>query len=87
MRPPTDFPANESTAGAGGCPPGRESFARRLMRLRKLLKGVIGAPDYDAYLAHHRAAHPAEPVMSEAEFFRYAIDRRYNKRGGGMRCC
>ena len=80
MRPPTDCPAGESPLRC-------ESFTDRLMRIPKLLKAVIGAPNYDAYLAHHRAAHPAEPVMSEAEFFRYAIDRRYGKRGGGMRCC
>ena len=59
----------------------------RLRQLRKVLKTVIGAPNYEAYLDHRRAVHPGEPVMSEAEFFRYAIDRRFNKRGGGMRCC
>ena len=59
----------------------------RLRQLRKALKTVIGAPNYEAYLDHRRAVHPGEPVMSEGEFFRYAIDRRFNKRGGGMRCC
>ena len=81
MRLPTDCLLNTSP------PPGRESLAHRLARLSKLLQAVIGAPNYDAYLAHHREVHPGEPVMSEAEFFRYAIDRRYNKKGGGMRCC
>lgn len=87
MHLPTDVPTDPSMAEAGASPPGHESFADRLTRLHKLVKAVIGAPNYDAYLAHHRAAHPDEPVMSEAEFFRYAIDRRYNKKGGGMRCC
>lgn len=63
------------------------SFRCRLRQFRKVLKTVIGAPNYEAYLDHRRAVHPGEPVMSEEEFFRYAIDRRFNRRGGGMRCC
>ena len=49
---------------------------------------MVGLPDYDAYAAHRRAAHPGEPVMSRAEFHRERTERRY---GGGPdrigRCC
>ena len=55
-----------------------------MMKLAVL--GAIGAPDYDACLAHHRTVHADASPMGEAECFRYAIDRRYGKRGGGMRC-
>lgn len=59
----------------------------RMVCVGRALKGMLGAPDYPAYLAHHQATHPDEPAMTEPEFFRYAIDRRYGKAGGGMRCC
>ena len=36
-------------------------------------------------LARHRQIHPEVPPMSEKEFFRFAIDRRYAK--AGPRCC
>ncbi len=49
---------------------------------------MVGLPDYDAYAAHRRAAHPGEPVMSRAEFHRERTERRF---GGGAdrigRCC
>lgn len=79
----TDRPAAEPEEN----PVRPTSFLCHLRQMRKVLKAVIGAPNYEAYLDHCRAVHPGEPVMSEAEFFRYAIDRRFSKRGGGMRCC
>lgn len=77
----------KSAAGPDESPARPTPLLCRLRQLRKALKTVIGAPNYEAYLDHRRAAHPGEPVMSEEEFFRYAIDRRFNKKGGGMRCC
>lgn len=62
-------------------------LAYRMVCIGHALKGVLGAPDYPAYLAHHQALHPDVPAMSERAFFRFAIDRRYGKAGGGMRCC
>jgi len=46
---------------------------------------IFGMPDYERYLAHAAGRHPGGPVMSRAEYCRFAIDRRYGK--GGMRCC
>ena len=47
---------------------------------------MVGLPDYQAYLAHHRSAHPGEPAMSKAEFHRERTERRY-ARGTTGRCC
>ena len=58
-----------------------------LLRLsRQTLRLMIGVPDYDAYLAHRRAHHPGEPVMSYAEFFRERQDSRYAS-GKVRGCC
>jgi len=54
-------------------------------RLGLLVRRLTGMPDYDAYLAHCRDAHPDEPVRSEREFFDDYLKRRYE--GGPTRCC
>lgn len=64
-----------------------QALAYRLVCLGQALKGVLGAPDYQAYLAHHQTVHPDVPPMSEAAFFRVTMDRRCSKPGSGMRCC
>lgn len=87
---PTDRPTGDDpfAPGADGKRPGRvKALAYRMVCIGHALKGVLGAPDYEAYLAHCKAVHPDVPAMSEEAFFRFAIDRRYNKPGGGMRCC
>ena len=63
------------------------------MRLRDAMKRIVetarlmvGLPDYEAYLAHRRAAHPSEPAMSRDEFHRERTDRRYGA-GATGRCC
>jgi uncharacterized short protein YbdD (DUF466 family) len=53
-------------------------------RLKQAARLMVGIPDYDAYLEHCRRAHPGQPVMSYADFFRASQDRRY---GGVSRCC
>lgn len=64
---------------------GAKIWLQRFMRFKQALRRIIGAPDYEAYLARHRHIHPEVPPMSEKEFFRFAIDRRYAK--AGPRCC
>ncbi|MFN3388035.1 MAG: YbdD/YjiX family protein [Allosphingosinicella sp.] len=58
----------------------REAWRRAAQTARLM----VGVPDYAAYLAHRRAAHPGEKVMSRAEFHRERTERRY---GGISRCC
>jgi uncharacterized short protein YbdD (DUF466 family) len=47
---------------------------------------VLGAPDYQAYLAHHAANHAGSRPLGEREFVASYIERRYNGRGA-RRCC
>jgi uncharacterized short protein YbdD (DUF466 family) len=54
-------------------------------RLRQTARLMVGVPDYDTYVAHRLTQHPGEPVMSYAEFFRAAQQRRYA--GSRMRGC
>ena len=58
----------------------REAWVRAAQTARLM----VGVPDYAAYLAHRREAHPGEPAMSRAEFHRERTERRY---GGVSRCC
>jgi uncharacterized short protein YbdD (DUF466 family) len=47
---------------------------------------MVGLPDYECYVAHMHAAHPAQAVMSYEEFFRERQKARYgNGKQGG--CC
>jgi len=48
---------------------------------------MVGIPDYDTYVAHRRARHPGEPVMSYQEFFRERQKARYGCEGGRIRGC
>jgi uncharacterized short protein YbdD (DUF466 family) len=48
---------------------------------------MIGVPDYETYVAHWRANHPQEPVMSYVEFFRERQQARYAVSKGRLRGC
>jgi uncharacterized short protein YbdD (DUF466 family) len=48
---------------------------------------MIGVPDYDTYVAHRRANHPQEPVMTYVEFFRERQQARYAVGKGRFRGC
>ena len=53
-------------------------FSTRVARIVRL---IIGAPDYDAYLEHCRqAGHP--PQLSEREYVKEFLDAK-----SGVRCC
>jgi uncharacterized short protein YbdD (DUF466 family) len=54
-------------------------------RLTRALRRIIGAPDYERYVAHMRARHPGETPLSRAEFERRCLDDRYGR--PGSRCC
>jgi len=57
-------------------------------RLREGARLMIGVPDYDTYVAHMREAHPGQPAMSYAEFFRERQSARYGEGSPrGFRCC
>jgi len=57
-------------------------------KLREGARLMIGQGDYDVYVAHRRANHPDEPLMTREEFF---LERQASRFGEGgrraMRCC
>ena len=56
-----------------------------LRRLGVVVRRVIGAPDYDRYLAHVTACHPGTTPMTREEFERSRLEDRYSR--PGQRCC
>jgi uncharacterized short protein YbdD (DUF466 family) len=48
---------------------------------------MIGVPDYETYVAHRRAKHPDQPIMTYVEFFRERQQARYAVGKGRFRGC
>jgi len=48
---------------------------------------MIGVPEYETYVAHRRANHPQEPIMTYVEFFRERQQARYGVGNGRFRGC
>jgi uncharacterized short protein YbdD (DUF466 family) len=48
---------------------------------------MVGVPDYDTYVAHHRTVHPDKPAMTYEEFFWERQNARYAVGKGRFRCC
>ena len=67
---------------------GQSAIFRLIQSAAKTARLMVGVPDYDAYVAHRRAMHPGEPVMSYEEFFKERQRSRYGENGGRIsRCC
>jgi uncharacterized short protein YbdD (DUF466 family) len=64
-----------------------DSIARLWGRAVQTARLMVGIPDYDTYVAHRRAHHPSEPVMSYIEFFRERQQARYGCKGGRISGC
>lgn len=56
-----------------------------LQAVRDAVLRIIGAPDYDRYVAHMGERHPGEPVMTRDAFMRERLAARYER--PGARCC
>jgi len=54
-------------------------------RTASFVRAVLGFPDYERYLAHMRAAHPGDRVMTKTEFRHKRMNDRYNR--AGSKCC
>jgi uncharacterized short protein YbdD (DUF466 family) len=51
-------------------------------RIARVVRRIIGAPDYGAYLEHCRVAgHP--PRLTERAY----VDQFFESKGKGVRCC
>jgi uncharacterized short protein YbdD (DUF466 family) len=61
------------------------SLVARVADVGTLLRRIIGAPDYERYLAHVAARHPDLAPLSREAFARDALARRYDR--PGSRCC
>jgi uncharacterized short protein YbdD (DUF466 family) len=60
-------------------------LADLLARAARVVRRVIGAPDYERYLAHVREAHAGATPLTREQFARDALARRYVR--PGSRCC
>jgi len=60
-------------------------LAARLRALRAVLHAIVGAPDYERYVAHVRTCHPDRTPMTRDEFARDRLAARYDR--PGSRCC
>ncbi|MEO7822390.1 MAG: YbdD/YjiX family protein, partial [Gemmatimonadaceae bacterium] len=69
----------------GGDRPMSARVRASLSRWAAILRAVAGVPDYARYLAHMRAAHPRDRIMTETEFNRSRLVARYDS--VGSRCC
>lgn len=49
------------------------------------LRAMLGAPDYERYVAHLRDRHPECAPMSRAQFVEDRMQARYSR--PGARCC
>ncbi|HEY2374505.1 MAG TPA: YbdD/YjiX family protein [Gemmatimonadaceae bacterium] len=56
-----------------------------LVRAGAVVRRIIGAPDYDTYLAHMRERHPDLTPMSRDRFMAAQLQARFDK--PGARCC
>ena len=70
---------------AGGGAEEMTRIAGFVAQAARTLRFVIGAPDYERYLAHMRAAHPNEIPLAREEFASQRLNDRYARAGG--RCC
>ena len=61
------------------------SLADQMRRVAKVVRTIIGVPDYERYVTHVRECHPDREPMSRNEFAKSRLDARYNQPGN--RCC
>ena len=57
----------------------------RLQRALRVIRSIIGAPDYEGYVAHMESHHPGCALISRDEFMRQRLESRYSR--PGSRCC
>ena len=53
--------------------------------IARVIKQIIGVPDYERYAAHQREAHPGCEPLSREAFMRERLEARYNR--PGSKCC
>jgi uncharacterized short protein YbdD (DUF466 family) len=61
------------------------SLADQARRIARVVRTIIGVPDYERYVAHVEKCHPGQAPMSREDFAKSRMDARYNQPGN--RCC
>jgi uncharacterized short protein YbdD (DUF466 family) len=62
-----------------------DDAAAWIRRALRVVRTVIGAPDYERYVDHMHDHHPGCDVVSRDEFMRQRLEHRYSR--PGSRCC
>jgi uncharacterized short protein YbdD (DUF466 family) len=57
----------------------------RLASIAQALRAMLGAPDYERYLAHLIETHPGCEPMTRDEFMKVRMNEKYCR--PGSRCC
>ncbi len=65
--------------------PAPRSWRVRLSRVAAIVRRIIGAPDYDTYLAHMRAHYPQCTPLDPHAFAHERYRAKYTR--AGQRCC
>ena len=63
----------------------RRTLGARVAAAARIVRAIVGAPDYERYLAHMRRRHPAQRPLTRDEFVSASMRDRYEK--PGARCC
>ena len=61
------------------------SLPGRLRGALRVVRAIIGAPDYERYVAHMREHHPECQIATRDEFAQQRMESRYSR--PGARCC
>ncbi|HEX2722396.1 MAG TPA: YbdD/YjiX family protein [Gemmatimonadaceae bacterium] len=56
-----------------------------LSALAAAIRAILGAPDYERYVAYARQCHPERELISLDDFVKERMETRYEK--PGARCC
>ena len=70
---------------AGSATPPTGTLVHWLRSVARVVRTVVGAPDYDRYLSHMRDHHPECQPVPRDEFMCQRLESRYSQ--PGARCC
>jgi uncharacterized short protein YbdD (DUF466 family) len=70
---------------AAALPTPSRAWRQRLLAAARVLRRIIGVPDYEAYVAHHTRTHPGTVPLDRDTFVRQCQEARYSR--PGSRCC
>jgi uncharacterized short protein YbdD (DUF466 family) len=54
-------------------------------RVLRVVRQIVGAPDYERYLEHHARCHPGSEPLDGRGFYAEFVSRRFGP--GPTRCC